>query len=107
MGNYYKGTNAIFDMDLTEHEKIVFIYIERCTNNNKIGFPSYETIGKKCSINRRTAIRTIKQLLALNMIKVCKHSGQSNHYKITSDYRTPTSDCESLPLVTVSHPINN
>ena len=107
---FFKVTNAIFDKDigLTEHDKVVFMYLCRVTNGKLSGWSSYTTIGDKCGISRRTAIRSVKHLLSYELIEA-KRIGKANLYKLTGrhkntqnngDTETPTSAPQSPLLVT-------
>jgi hypothetical protein len=41
---------------------LVYLYLERCSNNSDGAFPSYATIAEKCEIDRKTAIRIVDTL---------------------------------------------
>lgn len=78
--NWFKAPNQVFDrQDLTASEKLVVLYLRRCANNAK-AFPSYATIALKCSITRRTAIRSIKGLEEKGIIEIAARPGRSNVY---------------------------
>ena len=81
---WFKTPNRIFQQNLSTSEKLVFVYLCRC-GNNAIAFPSYETIGKMCSISRRSAIRAIKALEKNGFIKVQSIYGKSNIYTIRDE----------------------
>ena len=88
MQNYFRVTNSIFDKDigLTTIDKLVFIYLCRVVNGKSSGWSSYNTIADKCSIGRRTAIRSVKHLLVIGLIQV-KQNGKANTYCITGIHK--------------------
>jgi predicted transcriptional regulator len=80
--NYFKAFNKIFEADITKDDKLVFLYLCRCSNNNKFAFPSYKTIAEKCSISRKTAITSVKNLLQNNLLIKKNRDKNSNLYFI-------------------------
>ncbi len=46
--------NWLFDIDLTEHEKLVYIVLKRFAIEPHRIFPSHNTIAKASSISKRT-----------------------------------------------------
>lgn len=112
--NYFQVSNYLFDFDFTveankriikkdfygkgEHkyintteirslnanEKLVFVYICRCANNGRKAFPSYSTIGSRCSISKesaRLAVETLyknKFILKKNRGYVSDRDNQTN-----------------------------
>lgn len=102
---FFQVPNNIFDLDLnivaeqrikkkgakkTEivkrpmktYEKLVYIYICRCGNNNSKAFPSYKTIAQKCCISRQTAIEAIQVLEKNNFLIKESRSKNSNEYTV-------------------------
>lgn len=59
----------IIERTLLTSEKLVFVYLCRCGNNNASAFPSYATIADKCGISRRKAIDVIKVLQENKLIQ--------------------------------------
>ena len=116
--NWFYSYNIIFDSELSEHAKIVYLYLCRCADEESQSFPSYNTIAKKCSISRRTAIRAVQELEDVGLLsrdrrtkaKNGKLVNTSNLYTI---HETPQkgvvpeghhpSDTESPPLVPEGH----
>jgi len=97
---YFQVPNSIFDFDLnisdiktnalrklSSTEKLVYIYLCRCSNNGSTAFPSYNTIAEKCGISRKTAMVAVKALSDNNLIskqiraKDYKHS-ETNIYSV-------------------------
>ena len=65
---YFQVPNYILEMtDLTSNQKLVLICLLRTGNNGAPIYPSYNTIARRCSINRRTAIKVMKQLDAIGV----------------------------------------
>ncbi len=74
--------NWLFDIDLTEHEKLVYIVLKRFAIEPHRIFPSHNTIAKASSISKRTVRRAIDGLVKKNLIIVRsqKNIGRSNVY---------------------------
>lgn len=108
---YFQTPNDIFTTDLSNNEKLVYIYLSRCANNGKVAFPSYQTIADNCSISKATAIRCIKVLTERCFVYKeyrIKEDGEnySNiyrvNYNIGSIMMTPPSIMNTLPSITVT-----
>ena len=81
MIRYFKAPNKVFELNLSSSEKLVLFYLLRCGNNGKPAIPSYETIGKNCSISRRSAIRAVSKLKSINLVNYTR-TKKSNIYRI-------------------------
>ena len=97
---FFQCPNAIFDDEkLKTYEKLVYVYICRC-GNNSTAFPSYNTIAKKCSISRMSAIRAIDKLCEDGYIlKKQRYNGYENYsnvYEINIEKIIP-SNSQILP----------
>ncbi len=60
--DFFIGQNMIFDLEISEHAKITYLYLCRCADDEGQSFPSYNTIASRCSFSRRTALRAIQEL---------------------------------------------
>ncbi len=60
---YFQTPNTIFDILPDIQSKIIGCYLARCANQGATAWPSYQTIADKCSMDRSTAIRTIKKMV--------------------------------------------
>jgi len=87
---YFQVPNSIFKHNLSAIEKMVLIYLIRCSNNGKVAFPCYLTIARNCGICRRTAIKAVRVLEIKGYI--AKHvrlqsvaKNYSNYYKVSMD----------------------
>ncbi len=109
--DFFIAQNMIFDLDISEHAKITYLYLCRCADDENQAFPSYNTIAKKCSFSRSTAINTIKELQEIGLLSVekrqVKKSGKpvntSNLYTL---YDSPIHDPsvgDTPPLVSEIH----
>ena len=109
--DFFIAQNMIFDLDISEHAKITYLYLCRCADDESQAFPSYNTIARKCSFSKRTAMRTIQELEEIGLLSVEKRqvekSGKpvntSNLYTLYDSPSRYPSDTQSLPLVTESH----
>ena len=90
--------------------KLVLIKLADNANDNGICWPSYDHIADQCEISRRTAIRQVKELVDMGLIKVTYRDGEkgnsTNVYKLNlrGDKLTPPSDRMSPPSDPVSLP---
>lgn len=53
---------SIFDSDLSEHAKLIRIFLASCAGKNNQSSPSINTIARKCSISRATVKRALIEL---------------------------------------------
>jgi len=107
--NWFYSYNMIFDLDISEHAKIVYLYLCRCADSEGQAFPSYSTIAEKCSIGRRTAIKAVKELLAVGLLSVEQRTREdgsltSNLYTIHDEPQGVDSACETPLVHLVHHP---
>jgi hypothetical protein len=112
--HYFVAPNEIFDFeksDLSVYAKIVYLYICRCENNSK-AFPSFRTIGEKCSISRNKAVDAINELVESGLI--IKDSGvnkgnyggnKSNTYVTVPSKLLPHSTQDGTPIPPHGTPI--
>jgi len=106
--NWFYSYNMIFDMDISTNEKIVYLYLCRCADEESQAFPSYSTIAKKCSISRTTAIRAVSALVEIGLLekvvriieKDGKTSRTSNLYYI---YDAPPQEPQKSEVVSQIH----
>ena len=54
--------SLVWDMDLPSSRKMVLLALADCANDEGLAWPSIATIARKCSVDRRTAQRSLRQL---------------------------------------------
>ena len=64
--------DAVFDLPVTEHAKIVYFNLCRRANKHAQAHPSFALIAKDCSISRSSSLRAINLLLEFGLIR--KHT---------------------------------
>jgi predicted transcriptional regulator len=85
---FFQSPNCIFDVkNLTNNEKLCYLYLCRCADMKQQSFPSYATISEKMSVTRRTAINIVKTLeekgyLHVTKRRVNKTKSNTNIYTI-------------------------
>lgn len=87
---YFQVDNDIFDNDtigLNWCDKMVYMYLSRCSNQGATAFPSYKTIAKRCGMCKRSAIKAVKILEKRRFLQVERSKDSSvkhnpNHYKV-------------------------
>jgi len=123
---FFIGQNMIFDLDISINAKITYLYLCRCADDESQAFPSYNTIAKKCSFSRRTAMRAIQELQDIGLLsvenrKILKNDKMINTSNLYILYDSPNKedtsdatgggdtqslgggDTQSLGVVTHSH----
>lgn len=108
--NWFYSYNMIFEQPISEHAKIVYLYLCRCADSEGQAFPSYSTIAEKCSIGRRTAIKAVKELLAVGLLSVEQRTREdgsltSNLYTIHDEPQGVDSACETPPSAPGAPPL--
>lgn len=105
--NWFYSYNMIFDQPLSEHAKLVYIYLCRCADDEGQAFPSHSTIAQKCSIkSRQTVINAIAELENIGLLTKVKRTRKdkgrtSNLYTI---YDAPPVQQIDTPCPADGHP---
>lgn len=104
--NYY---NMIFEQDISEHAKIVYLYLCRCADSEGQSFPSQNTIGKKCSIkSRQTVSNALKELESIGLLdresRYRKDGGQTSNLYVIYDSPKPPAEEKDTPCPANGHP---
>src|SRR3990172_8155463 len=82
-GGYFKAPDFIFDLPLSEHAKLIVLYLCRRSDSQGLSFPSLERIGKDCSIkSRTTSIKALKELYKAGLIIKDNSKRASNTYQL-------------------------
>lgn len=92
--DFFIGQNMIFDLEISEHAKITYLYLCRCADDEGQSFPSYNTIANRCSFSRMTAIRAIQELQTVGLLsvenrKIRKHGKLTNTSNLYVLYDSP------------------
>lgn len=100
---FFMSPNDIFDNErLDTKEKLVYLYLCRCSNNGSAAFPSYSTIGKKCSFSRRSAIEAVNGLVGKGIVKRVPRGDESGSK--SNVYRITARGADSAPGADISPP---
>lgn len=76
---FFYSYNIIFELEISEHAKILYLYLCRRADGNNKTFPSYQTMASACSLSRSTAIRAMKELMAEGLL-LRKHQQHGKEY---------------------------
>jgi predicted transcriptional regulator len=84
---YFKVRNDIFDLQLSEKEIIVYMYLCSCSNKENECYPSLRQIAAACSISQTSVKIAMKELIERNLIiksnQYRENGGRRNNlYKI-------------------------
>ncbi len=83
---WFQVPNAIYDMSLDLYQKAVLCYLCRCNNQGGEAFPAYKTIAEKTGMSRRRAVDAVRQLGALDLIRITRRKQRgrftSNLYEV-------------------------
>ena len=99
---YFKVRSDIFDLQLTEKEIIVYMYLCSCSNKENECYPSLRQIAAACSISQSSVKSAMKELIERNLIikdnQYRENGGRRNNlYKIvTEEDDNITSNIESI-----------
>jgi biotin operon repressor len=79
-----QGKPSIVKREIRAVEKLVYLYLARCCSNDAAqGFPSYETIARKCGISRWAAIHAVDTLSRAGLlVKQLRKKGRVNETNI-------------------------
>ena len=101
--NYFKSPNNIFDIDISNIEKTIYLYLCRCSDCKGESYPSYASITKACGISESSAKRGIKKLVERGLITKKKRykEDKSGKYEQTSNIYTL---CELLSGISMTSP---
>lgn len=82
-GRFFTAPNELFDLDMSSHAKIVYLFLCR-TANNETGssFPAQATIARKCSVSLATIKRALGELEDMDLLAVEKRPGFTDVYII-------------------------
>ncbi|MGD9566868.1 MAG: helix-turn-helix domain-containing protein [Sedimentibacter sp.] len=65
---YFKVRSDIFELELSEKEIIVYMYLCSCANKENMCFPSLRQISAACSISQTSVKTAIKELIERKLI---------------------------------------
>jgi hypothetical protein len=120
---FFMASNAIFDLEITvtayeqekgkgkfrlcqrrirAGEKLVYLYLKRCANNNDGAFPSYPVIADRCEISVRAAKAHVDTLYRSSLLQKNNRPGTSNVYKLMIPHGTPRNSRAADKTHTVS-----
>lgn len=85
--NWFYSYDMIFEVDISNHAKLLYVYLCRCADGKSQSFPSHEKITKHCSVGETTAKKALDDLIKARLItkesRYRKDNGQtSNRYTI-------------------------
>lgn len=94
---FFIAPNEVFDIEgLNVREKLVLYYLVRCANNHSKAFPSYNTIARKCSVSRVTAIETVKSLVSKKLLAKVERKSDAGD-QTSNLYKVMVGSKEALP----------
>lgn len=89
-GKYFLLSNNIFDEALSLKEFVVFAYLKKCSDINRMSYPSRKNIAKNCNCNIRTidaALDGLEDKVLITISARYNANGQtSNLYTIAESY---------------------
>ena len=97
--DWFYSFNAIFKSGLSNHAKLLYVYLCRCANSELQSFPSKKSMMEACSIGRTSAGKAIRDLEAARLLvreeRFRENLGQtSNEYLIFAEpYEVNKDNC--------------
>lgn len=67
--DFFYCYNMIFNMDISSHAKLVYVYLCRCANGEAQSFPARKTIAAACSIGLTSVRYALKELEETRLLK--------------------------------------
>jgi hypothetical protein len=105
---WFWAYDAIFDLDISEHAKLVYLNLCRRANKNGNAFSSHARIARDCSISARTVRRALGELVQVGAIRITsrKQKGLLNLYHLTdlSEWEGGSAT-QTYPLATQTYPL--
>ena len=85
--NWFYSYDMIFDVDISNHAKLLYVYLCRCADSKSQSFPSNKKAAKHCNVGETTTKEAFKVLIKARLItketRRRKDNGQtSNRYTI-------------------------
>jgi hypothetical protein len=66
--NWFYSYDMIFDQPISEHAKLIYLYLCRCADSAGQSFPSRSTIADKCSVSIRTVDKALTELAGIGLV---------------------------------------
>jgi len=81
---WFWSYDEIFDLDISEHAKLIYLNLCRRAKKSGRSFPSHSRIAKDCSVSIPTVKRAIKELIEVAAIRFTSRKviGKPNTYNI-------------------------
>lgn len=88
--DWFYSYNLVFELDLSCHSKLVYIFLCRCADSEAQSFPSKNTIAKSCGISMTSVKYALRELIEANLLvreeQFRPNGGQtSNLYTVYSE----------------------
>ena len=85
--NWFYSYDMIFEMDISNHAKLLYLYFCRCADSESQSFPAHRLVVKHCSMGKTTMRKALKELIEVRLItrehRYRKDNSQtSNQYTI-------------------------
>ena len=65
---WFYSFNMVFNMELSCHAKLVYVFLCRCADSESQSFPSKNTIAQKCSISVTSVKNALKELIEARLL---------------------------------------
>lgn len=105
--------SAVWELDLTPVEKLVFLALADCANDEGLAWPSIATIQRKANVGERTVQRSIRTLEAMGLLtrqevigKGCKYTLNPRHAG-TPATKAPVPQSAQTPATLAPKPSRN
>lgn len=64
----YRAVDWAFDQDLPREDKLLLVYIAKCTDEDDLSFPSVKLMAAKCGVSPRTIQRALSKFCELGLV---------------------------------------
>ena len=86
--NRFWAPNLIFELDISNNAKLVYLFLCRRAKSDGTSFPSRQNIAQNCSIAIRTIDKVLKELVSVGMLEKEHQFNEKNPDEFTSNLYT-------------------
>ena len=84
MKNKFAASSSIFELPISVHAKIVYLYLCSVADSNGQSSPSRNTIAEMCKISPATVSRATDSLVEHGLVTKTYSVGNENEYTVTA-----------------------
>jgi hypothetical protein len=94
---FFITENAIFDLDIDKHSKLIYVALCRYADNGGKAYPSMRRLAKDCSVSKTTIEKYIKELIDNDIVEKIESDKKFNVYRILDWINTVPAHESTVP----------